>query len=364
MQITSSSIFITFIISGIFVLIFNTFLKNKKNYHLFRIDFLTMLAILIFLRLLLPVEFIFTITIESPTIMNPIQTLFLTPIYKNMLFNQFLLLAWIVVAILLFVHYIFVLCKLNKNTEKIISISQRLEDINCKYPVYQTNFVNVPTIFATKKTIFLPKLDYSSQELNDILVHETQHINNHDLLIKQLINILSIIYWWNPFVYVYKNQMQLLLEMRVDSKVTDTLTTQQSLLYTQSLVSIQKKIIFKKSKKNRFLSANFIDENENVLTYRINYLLENNFKHKTNKLFLCILFILPFLANSVILEASFEPENNNEYYEATDFIDGYITKEKDGTYILHFDGMDAIIESPKSSEFKDLPIFDTSKESD
>ncbi len=166
---------------------------------------MSILGTIIFLRLLFPLEFIFTFTLEAPIIMNPIQALFLTPIYKNMLFNQFLLLAWIIVSILLFFHYIFVLCKLNKNTEKIISISRRLEDMNCEYPIYQTNFVNVPTIFATKKTIFLPELDYSSQELNDILVHETQHINNHDLLIKQLINILSIIYWWNPFVYMYKS---------------------------------------------------------------------------------------------------------------------------------------------------------------
>lgn len=362
MQISSSSIFITFIISGILILIFNALLKNKKNYHLFRIDFLSVLSVIIFFRLLFPVEFIFTYTIEFPIIMNSIQNILLAPVYKNWLFSHILLFTWIFVAIFLFIHYIFVLFKLNKSVNKLIATSNLVHNTNCEYPIYQAKSIHVPTIFATKKAIFLPIYPYSTQEFTYILAHESQHIKNHDILIKHLVNILNIIYWWNPFVYIYKKQMRLLLELRVDSQLTDTLSNQKAFEYIQSLISIQKKMVLKNDSANKYLSANFIDENKNILNYRINYLIENNFKNKTNKLLLCILVIIPFCANSIIFEAYFEPENNAQYYELNDFKNGYITKEKDGTYKLHFDGMDATIENPHSKEFNHLQIFDNSKE--
>lgn len=362
MRISSSSIFITFIISTIMIIIFNGLLKNKRNYHFFRIDFLSILGTIIFLRLLFPVEFIFTFTLEAPIFMNPIQNILWMPIYNHLTIHHFVILIWLAVSICLFVYYVILLIKINNSTKKVILNSKKISVIWCKHPIYETSYVNVPTIFATKKAIFLPESLYSEQEMKDILLHESQHIKNHDLLIKQLINILNIIYWWNPFVYMYKNQIQLLLEMRVDSKITDVLSNYESLLYTQSLISVQKKTLFIKNNSDKALSTNLIDENENILAYRINYLLENNFKHKTSKLLLCSLFLIPFLANSIILEPSFEPINNNEYYEINDFKNGYITKEKNGSYKLHIQDTTIIIQNPKSSEFKNLPIFDVSKE--
>ena len=261
MRISSSSIFITFIISTIMIIIFNRLLKNKKNYHFFRIDFLSMLGVLIFLRLLFPVEFVFTFTLEVPVIMNPIQNILWLPIYNQLTIHYLLIAMWASVSICLFIHYIILLIKINNKTKNVMSESKKLSIIQCKYPIYETSFVNVPTILATKKVIFLPISSYSDQEMKDILLHESQHIKNHDLLIKQLINILSIIYWWNPFVYIYRKQIQLLIEMRVDSKITDILSNYESLLYIQSLVSVQKKTIFIKNISEKALSTNLIDEN-------------------------------------------------------------------------------------------------------
>ena len=80
MQLTLSSLFITIVFTAILILIFNTLLTNKKSYMLFRTDFLSVLAIIIILRLLFPIEFKFTQSIAAAPIMNPF--------YNIMHYNQ------------------------------------------------------------------------------------------------------------------------------------------------------------------------------------------------------------------------------------------------------------------------------------
>ena len=71
MQLTLSSLFITIFFTAILILIFNALLTCKKSYMFFRTDFLSVLAIIIVLRLLFPIEFKFTQSIAATPIMNP-----------------------------------------------------------------------------------------------------------------------------------------------------------------------------------------------------------------------------------------------------------------------------------------------------
>ena len=73
MNISISSLFITLCVSLLFILFFSMILTHKKSYRLFRADLLFILAIVICLRMIFPVEFPFTKTIPLPVIMNPIM---------------------------------------------------------------------------------------------------------------------------------------------------------------------------------------------------------------------------------------------------------------------------------------------------
>ncbi len=112
MNISISSLFITLCVSLLFILFFSLILTHKKSYRLFRADLLFILAIVICLRMIFPVEFPFTKTIPLPVIMNPIMD------FLNFeLFSQ----QFKVVYILLFIWIIGILIGCIKWAGNIIS---------------------------------------------------------------------------------------------------------------------------------------------------------------------------------------------------------------------------------------------------
>ena len=95
MQLSLSSLFITIIFTAILILIFNTLLTCKKSYIFFRTDFLSVLAIIIVLRLLFPIEFKFTQSIAVAPIMNPFYNIMHYKFHSFEIYNL-LLLIWVI----------------------------------------------------------------------------------------------------------------------------------------------------------------------------------------------------------------------------------------------------------------------------
>ena len=191
MQLTLSSLFITIIFTAILILIFNALLTCKKSYIFFRTDFLSVLAIIIVLRLLFPIEFKFTQSIAAAPIMNPFYNIMHYKFHSFEIYNL-LLLIWVIGIIIKSIEYIFSISQSNKNYKLLISNSVKLEtnELDAEldiFPIFSSKFLYVPTVFTTKKSIFLPMTLYTKSELNNILRHEISHIQHHDGLIKHII---------------------------------------------------------------------------------------------------------------------------------------------------------------------------------
>ena len=360
MQLTLSSLFITIVFTAILILIFNALLTCKKSYMFFRTDFLSVLAIIIVLRLLFPIEFKFTQSIAATPIMNPFYNIMHYKFHSFEIYNL-LLLIWVIGIIIKSIEYIFSISQSNKNYKLLISNSVKLEtnDLDAEldiFPIFSSKFLYVPTVFTTKKSIFLPTTLYTKSELNNILRHEISHIQHHDGLIKHIINLVVILYWWNPFVYIFRNQIHLLLEMCADYKSTKNFNEVENNQYIRDLINIQKKTTIY-NQVHKYSNSNIIDESIKVLEYRINYMIENKYKKKTNKLLLATLILFPFLTNSIILEPSFPAPDEHELLSEKDLKNGYITVNKDGTYTFHVGKFKGIINNPKSKEFKDIPVI-------
>ena len=57
------------------------------------------------------------------------------------------------------------------------------------------------------KRIILPDKDYTEAELHYVLLHEYTHFLNHDTIVKQLVTLFCIIFWWNPVVYLLQKRI-------------------------------------------------------------------------------------------------------------------------------------------------------------
>ena len=79
----------------------------------------------------------------------------------------------------------------------------------------------------------------SDKELSYILKHETMHFRHNDLWIKFGAQMLTILYWWNPFSYIFRDQVNLAIEMRIDDNVTE-MDPDESLEYMNCLYRLAK----------------------------------------------------------------------------------------------------------------------------
>src|SRR5699024_940473 len=92
---------------------------------------------------------------------------------------------------------------------------------------------NTDTAFSFGNTVYL------GQELEDkakevILKHEKVHVAQKHSLDLILFQLLRIVFWWNPILYLFQNRLQAVHEYIADAEVLQTITKKE---YYQSLLS-------------------------------------------------------------------------------------------------------------------------------
>lgn len=367
MRFTLSSLFIALVMSLILIVFLNVLLKQKKRYIFFRSDLLIVLALIIMIRLILPVELPFTVSVYIGTLMNPIQSFFGTEVGQGILVSDVVNCIFVIGAVISALVYFKRLRATNKffrNVSKIAKKRKLSDYIEVEekydYPVWITAAISVPMVLGSKKIIFLPDKPFTDQELTFIFAHEMQHIRNHDIVIKQLMNLLTIFYWWFVPVYWLNKNIQLALEIRTDDKATKGFDQAQVLQYASSLIEIEKKT--HAQEKEPFISSScfLINESRKILSYRIHYLIRSEYKKRTNVLLLCVIALLPFLSNSIVLEPAhaYPHENDGTWSDVEVSENGYLIHGKDGEYRLVINGQEGIVSNPQDFIDMGLPVIE------
>jgi beta-lactamase regulating signal transducer with metallopeptidase domain len=115
--------------------------------------------------------------------------------------------------------------------------------------------INTPMSFGIiKKYILLPDRKYKQQESYYILLHEYTHLVSGDLLVKLLISILYCIYWWNPFVYFLKKDLEQPLEIKCDLLIVKDLDNRHKADYLETIIAGIRDVENKKSKQSKHWS--------------------------------------------------------------------------------------------------------------
>lgn len=240
MSLSLSAFFtVTFFSSILIILIWST-LKANWLIKQVGINSLFFCIAIIMVRLLIPLEFSFANNIPINRILPGFSLFFETPIitFRDHIicFRHILYLFWIIGAMFSLCKsiYTYTCFKRLMNTFTSITnpkIQNILHNIIAKYkkPIYfeviQAESVSTPMIFGIRKPkIFIPQIDLSEDEWYYIIYHEIAHYYHGDLWIKLITELISIVYWWNPFVYLLKKQISKLLEIHIDFTITKSMS--------------------------------------------------------------------------------------------------------------------------------------------
>ncbi|MHC5375176.1 M56 family metallopeptidase [Enterococcus sp. LJL120] len=378
MRFSLSSFLISLLFVVILVLMLQFILWKKKSIKVIRSDFIFGLFLIIFLRLILPIELPTTITLKSEHVMPAIFTFFQT---EFSIAGQ----SFSVLTLTLVLWGIGTAVGLLKMYRSHRQLRRTVGRFKQTLPLEELFFLDTQDFQFLKKKqipliqsevifsamavgIFKPKIILSkkvpldSPELKYILKHEIQHLRNHDILFKYLLDVLTAIYWWFPFIYLLRRQLNLIIELRVDNQVTKALPQTEYFAYVESLVAVVKTLAPAADKKAADKAVYFSQGSRNVLYKRVTFLLEGYEIKRTNYALLAILGVIILATTSII----FEPYNDDSAaldgtlsLDDLSDLDAYLLHTKDGKYYLFYNGENLGEISDTNQEFfANLPIHE------
>lgn len=134
-------------------------------------------------------------------------------------------------------------CMVQENPEatEILKEIQAASPRRLKVQVYTCSATETPVSMGIwRKMILLPEKPYSEEELHYILKHEYTHHCHHDLLTIFLVRLFCCLFWWNPLVYLLRNDVLQMLEIKCDLTVTQDMSKGEISAYLTTIVNALK----------------------------------------------------------------------------------------------------------------------------
>ena len=154
--------------------------------------------------------------------------------------------------------------------------------------------------------IVVPTLTLSQQEWYYVLSHETAHYLHGDTLYKLLIELLKIVFWWNPLFYLFRDKISIYIEESADLLATELLNDDSKLEYLDCLVHVAKESMHHPLLSHSTLSFDGYAKSE--LKKRIVVIMNSienpqvSNKKRGQYGFIILMILVTFLSYGIILE--------------------------------------------------------------
>lgn len=191
-----------------------------------------------------------------------------------------------------------------------------------KLEIKQSSEVSSPLIYGyLKPVVIFPNQAFSKVEIDHILRHEFNHFINHDIWIKEIINLLHMIFWWNPLIHLFKADLNHILEMHSDLKVISKKEYSWKVSYLETLLVVarmnaQSACI---GHLNSQLCGFATEKRESKLKQRFDLILSESQKNKKYILLTYLGILLLFIAsNSIVIQPAWNPPDDPGCFSLSD----------------------------------------------
>jgi len=368
-----STLYMAILTSNLLLMIISVIICNKKILINAGYKLIAIFLILTAVRFILPIEFPFVTSIALPQGISKIIIDIFAPRFTLSNFDisiyYLIILIWIVgiaVQTYRFIRtdgmikrFIFTFGRnVTKNPHYAAILSNTYAG-RAPIRIFEVTGISTPFLYGfSKPYILVPSGEnISEQTLTYILKHEITHYVHHDLWLKFGVQLLNIVYWWNPFTSLLNKQVGLVIEMRIDDNITD-MDEKDALTYLQCLCNMAE---YQDTILNHKLAnvISFTHDNETELTRRFHMLMERGRKknHGLNIILFtvtCIIYIFSYL---FIFEAYYYiPEVSEEILDFTNE-NSYLIDNGDGSYDLYYFGYKVETIYSTDQQNDDIPIY-------
>jgi beta-lactamase regulating signal transducer with metallopeptidase domain len=329
MFLSSSALITILLTSNLTIAALWLFFRSHRRLMQISISTILIGVFLVLLRLLLPIEFGFERTIGESHILPCLFSIFFTPVFQfiapGLYIYHFILFIWVMGFLCMGLRTIFCHIRfrysINQESplknETVLNMIHKIDDFHGKssnFIIVRTSKVSVPMYLGLfTPNILLPDINLSEEELYYILFHEATHYYKHDLWVKLLVELTCIIYWWNPFIYILKQDIDKIMEIRVDLAVTKNFDEIHKIRYLECLLKIAKGNSLPDLNS---LSLTFDSRTASLLSQRFHIILEESMFKKPgifNKALLVFLLSIFVLSSLFVLEPYSFNSSDQEY---------------------------------------------------
>lgn len=383
LQASLSSVIMAVITTNIFLILLTLCLSNRRLLLGIGYRLLALFVFFTVFRLALPFELPFTINIPLPTVLSLVVSLChieLGTVGRYALSPWiFFVVIWIAGTILGLLRYIISYCRSSylitlygKELTRKAPYAELLERIcrernrRNRFRVIELPGLDGPLLFGVlSPRILIPEhFELSERDLYYILRHETSHHFHRDLLLKGLVKIITLVYWWDPFCRKLNAQTEIILEMRVDDTLTLT-DIQLTEEYMQSLIAAKSFAAQSVLLPDEFTMKLLPEESSDALK-RFSLLRYNQ---RTPQLTLNILLILCtfsiFLFSYIFIgepysrpeDSLFAPTETQETFHFLSDTESYFIDNGDGSYDLYYYGKYILTTDSLEYYGTDTPVY-------
>lgn len=327
------------------------------------------------IRLLFPVEFLkVSYTFASYKILPKVDSVInlnTATIGSGFNVNIYKILCgiWGTVSVLLLFRYFFNYYKFCKRLKYIPQLENKsfevLKELKSegKYK-FKTKLIQSPGVdFPAecgyfKQTIFLNEYEYTEDELRYILLHELAHFKYGTNWLGLLVNILEMVFWWNPVVHLYKRYINNIIEVYVDSKVTKGMNNFKKCEYIKCVFKVFEIILENNGPRIDYITPFMGKRSDKLLLERfkiIGYVNKVNIPMCISIILLVLTYV--FVSCRFVVQPGWEPYEKDVMSESIDFNaeNSYIL-EDNGVYYLYYNDK-AYLSKIDVDSFPNVPII-------
>lgn len=371
----------TFLISCPMLLLIFILRRQSDYLTKYGVTFISILYIFCTVRMLFPIEF----PSHLKVICDPYLYSFLMNLYAKSedihkkIVMAVILTIWIIGIIIAVVHKMREWNKVKgyliKGTSKGDGVAEKILreiDSECPIKIEYNLAIAEPFIKGLRHpVIYLPEKECNEKELEFILMHEYLHWKRKDLWKKFIINIIGMIFWWNPLAYLLCKDLDQIIELNCDNAMSKKYSEMDTLYYLDTLTYMAggRRANFDKVSSD---TLGFVKKLEvRPLKQRFHYVMFKKDDKRTQRkmnLFILGVSVIWFVASYYfILQPEYIVPLTDMHQENTPFVsDGensYLEEQKDGTYIFHYGKYEEKVlkEDVENGIYEEYPIIKYNK---
>ena len=211
------------------------------------VSYLLLMVLLGIIRLLTPIDFDKAFVVRSYQVIPMIEDFLNRPIVGSYTFGSLLLLVWLAGTVTFIVRDMIIQIRFIHASRNYPPSDRR--DLLDLAGEYGSNFgllvsssISRPyTAGLFRPVIYLPDIELPEEQWRTILRHEVQHIRSHDEVKKLFFLAIQALFWWNPLAHISRKEIDTILELQCDAKVTAGMSNEEVDAYLDLLWTLKER---------------------------------------------------------------------------------------------------------------------------